>query len=290
MDYVNGYIYSSQQELTVKYLVIGSILSSFLSISFADTLNQDTKANISGKNTASGSLYGAELYSHEAIQFGRFTIRMKMVSEPGVVSSFFTYDNESWQGEGRPWREIDFETIGSHPNVLQTNLITGVASDRVHSEQTTEIAEITNYQTYVLEWTPDAIIWLVNGNEVRKDLASESQQVRDMADRGQTYRSNVWISEVIAWVGEFDETTLPLYQVIDWIEYDSYLPSGEFKKEWRDDFNSFDHKRWGKGNWGFESNMVTFAPENLQVIEGELVFALTLGSKGINSTHYLDAQ
>ena len=270
----------------MKALILSAVIATFSGACFAETLNQDTKAASSDKNQASASLYGAELYSHETVLFGRFTIRMKMVSEPGVVSSFFTYDNQSWQGEGRPWREIDFETIGSHPNILQTNLITGTANDRVHSEQTSEIANIEDYHTYVLEWTPEAIAWFVDGQEVRRDLAAESQQVRDMADTPQTYRSNVWISEVIAWVGELDESNLPLYQIIDWVQYESLETDGTFKAQWKDDFNSFDHSRWGLGNWGFESNMVTFAPENLKVIDGELVFALTLGKKGINVEQY----
>jgi beta-glucanase (GH16 family) len=270
----------------VKALILSAVIATFSGACFADALNQDTKVAISDKNKASAPLYGAELYSHETILFGRFTIRMKMVSEPGVVSSFFTYDNQSWQGEGRPWREIDFETIGSHPDILQTNLITGTQSERVHSERTSEIANIEDYHTYTLEWTPEAIAWFVDDQEARRDTAEESQQVRDMTDTPQTYRSNVWISEVIAWVGQFDESSLPLYQVIDWIQYESLEEDGTYKVQWRDDFDKFDNSRWGRGNWGFDTNMVTFAPENLKVIDGELVFALTLGKKGIDLEQY----
>jgi len=253
---------------------------------FAEDQNQDTKAEVSGKNHASKPLYGAELYSLDKVQFGKFVLRLKMVSEPGVVSSFFTYDNESWQGEGRPWREIDFETIGSKPNILQTNLITGVAEQRIHSEKTHTIDNVEEYQTYTLLWTPDTIVWQVNGKTVREDKRSASEQTRDMADTPQTYRSNIWVSEVIDWVGEFDESHLPLYQVIDWIEYHQLQENGDYTLAWRDDFDHFDDKRWGKGNWGFESNLVTFEPQNLAVVDGELVFALTLGHKGVDLEHY----
>jgi len=249
-------------------------------------LNQDTRAQVSGKNSASASLYGAELYSTDRVLFGKFVIRMKMVSEPGVVSSFFTYDNESWAGEGRPWREVDFETIGSQPNILQTNLITGTSDKRVHSEKTALIADIESYKTYTLEWKPASIVWKVDGEVVRSELATESQQTKEMADTPQTYRSNIWISEVIDWVGQFDETHLPRYQVIDWIEYHEYKADDTFTLAWRDDFNKFDSKRWGKGNWSFDTNIVTFSPDNLKVIEGELVLALTLDKKGIDIEHY----
>ncbi len=78
-------------------------------------------------NTTDQSLYGAEVFSHDKVLFGKFVIRMKMVSSPGVISSFFTYDNESWAG-GIPWREIDIESVGKRADLLQTNLITGEAS------------------------------------------------------------------------------------------------------------------------------------------------------------------
>ncbi|TCS41123.1 glycoside hydrolase family 16 protein [Reinekea marinisedimentorum] len=226
------------------------------------------------------SLYGAELYSLDTVLYGKFVFRMKMQSEPGVVSSFFTYDNQSWQGKGIPWREIDFETIGIRPDLLQTNIITGDLSSRVTTEHEAEVENIGDYHTYTLEWTPDAVIWKVDGVAVRTELAANSQQVIDLRDTPQTYRSNIWISDVPEWVGEIDLSHLPLYQAIDWMEYYSYSKDAGFALQWRDDFDSFDHSRWAKGNWTFDTNRVTFAPENLQVINGELVFALTAGNKG----------
>ena len=267
-------------------LACSLIMPSVVTAQNTTDVNQDTRAKVSGKNSASAPLYGAELYSLERIHFGKFVIHMKMVSLPGVVSSFFTYDNESWQGEGRPWREIDFETIGSHPDLLQTNLITGTASDRVHSEKTTAVKDIESFHTYTLEWTPDSIVWKVNGETVRTDLAKDSKQTRDMSDTPQTYRSNIWISEVIDWVGEFDEKQLPKYQVIDWIEFYEYKQDKTFAFAWRDDFDKFDNERWGKGNWGFDTNLVTFSKDNIKVIDGELVLALTLAESGIDAEHY----
>ncbi len=252
----------------------------------AEDLNQDTLAAQSAKNKASKPVFGAELYSLDTVQFGKFVFRLKMVSEPGVVSSFFTYDNQSWQGEGRPWREIDFETIGRESNVLQSNLITGTSDQRTMSERTTIVDRIDTFHEYTMIWTPERIEWQVDGESIRIDTAETSAQVVDMRDTPQTYRSNIWISEVVDWVGTFDETQLPLYQVIDWVEYYSLTDGGDYTLAWRDDFEKFDYKRWGKGNWGFESNLVTFAPENLDVIDGKLVFALTLGRKGIDVKHY----
>ncbi|MGR5119126.1 family 16 glycosylhydrolase [Vibrio astriarenae] len=237
-------------------------------------INQDTLVKTGALNTSEKAVFGAEVYSHEKVTFGKFVMRMKLVSNPGVVSSFFTYDNESWQG-GIPWREIDIEAIGKSPNQLQTNLITGTAANRIHSETIHAVDELNEFQEYTLIWTPDEITWLVNGETVHQELASNSQQVLDMRDSPQSYRMNIWVSEAAEWVGQFSQQDLPLYQRVDWMEYYSYQ-DGEFIKQWRDDFEHFDAQRWGKGDWGFESNLATFSPDNVTIDNGQLVMALTM--------------
>lgn len=241
--------------------------------------NQDSHARYGPKNTTSTPLYGAEVYSHEKVQFGKFVMRMKMVSQPGVVSSFFTYDNESWQGD-IPWREIDIEAIGKQPNLLQTNLITGVSNNRLHSEHAHHVTNLEDFNEFTLLWTPNAIEWQVNNTMIHRELSDDSQQVRDLRDSPQSYRMNIWISEAVNWVGRFNQQSLPLYQVVDWIEYHEYKEGG-FELAWRDDFDRFDSSRWGKGDWGFESNIVTFHPENAGVHNGRLILALTDENTGI---------
>lgn len=253
---------------------------------FADSLNQDTLRESSNRNVAQTPIFGAELHSFDKVHFGKFVVRMKLVSEPGVVSSFFTYDNESWQGGNREWAEIDFEAVGKNVNVLQTNLITGTASKRIHNEHNSTVNGLKKFHVYTLEWTPDKIVWLVNGKAIREENSESSQQVIDIGKLPQTYRANIWISEVVDWVGKFDHSSLPLYQVIDWIEYHRFNTDGSYTLDWRDDFNTFDNKRWGKGDWGFDSNIVTFSPNNIRVVDGHLVLALTEGDKGLDIDDY----
>ncbi|WP_242426306.1 family 16 glycosylhydrolase [Vibrio sp. qd031] len=260
--------------MKIKTIALATMAISVSHTAYADQApNQDTLLEQGSKNSSSVQLYGAEVYSHEKVLFGKFVIRMKMVSHPGVVSSFFTYDNESWQGSV-PWREIDIEALGKTPNTLQTNLITGMANQRVHSERTETIPNLNDFHEYTLTWTPDAITWLLNGEMLHQELASKSQQVIDMRDSPQSYRMNIWISEAIAWVGKFDASTLPLTQEVDWIEYYRYH-DGEFVLDWRDDFNSFDSKRWGKGDWTFDSNLVTFSQNNAYIENDKLILKLS---------------
>lgn len=128
---------------------------------------------------------------------------MKMVSSPGVISSFFTYDNESWAG-GIPWREIDIESVGKRADLLQTNLITGEANHRIHSEQLHTVDEIDEFHEHTLIWTPDEITWQVDGVTIHQELASQSLQVQDMRDTPQSYRMNLWVADSIDWAGRFN--------------------------------------------------------------------------------------
>ncbi|GMQ46818.1 family 16 glycosylhydrolase [Vibrio sp. 10N] len=224
-------------------------------------------------NSTDKPLYGAEVFSHDKVLFGKFVIRMKMVSKPGVISSFFTYDNESWVG-GLPWREIDIESVGKQSDLLQTNLITGEANNRIHSEQLHTITDIDQFHEYTLIWTPEEIRWQVDGVTIHQELATQSLQVQQMRDTPQSYRMNLWVADSIDWAGRFNSGDLPLEQTIDWIEYHSY-ENGEFRLMWRDDFNYFDSNRWGKANWSFAENLATFRPENAVIVDDTLVLRLT---------------
>lgn len=231
--------------------------------------------------------YGAEVYSRDAVLFGKFEVRAKLVNASGVVSSFFLYDNASWRGRPYPWREIDIESIGREDDLLQTNIITGYADERITSEGETEIDNLdSEYHTYTIEWTPDYVAWFVDGTEIRRDTAENSQQVVDLRDTPQTYRMNLWIAMWEEWVGPFKDKALPQHQFINWIKYYEYTPDGDetFTHKWTDDFDTFDEGRWGKGDWSFEGNLVVFVKKNAQIQDGYLILSLTEGERGFTGT------
>ncbi|MBN1799137.1 MAG: family 16 glycosylhydrolase [Spirochaetales bacterium] len=228
---------------------------------------------------------GAEVFSHEAVLFGKFEVRMRMVNEKGMVSSFFLYDNKSWQGLPHLWREIDIEALGKEKNLLQTNIITGHAASKLMSELKHKVENLhSEYHTYTVEWTPDYIAVYVDGVLLRKDTAAENQQVADLRDTPLTYRMNLWISDAEEWAGRFNKNTLPRFQYVNWIKYYEYTPGkgpggSDFTLAWTDDFNSFNTERWGAGNWGFEGNMAAFDPANAVIKNGYLILCLTKASE-----------
>lgn len=232
---------------------------------------------------------GAELYSSESVKYGRFDIRMKTIAGSGTVSSFFTYYNESYVGGSEPWREIDIEVLGKSTSIWQSNIITGNLTSKQTSEKLHPSTNLNqDYHTYSLEWTPDYIAWYFDGQEVRRD--TKTQQVTDCQSKNQSYRMNLWISDQPAWVGQFNESILPVYQFINWMSYSEYTPGkgpngSNFTLKWKDDFNSFDTQRWGAGDWTFDGNLVDFAKENIVVKDGYCILCLTKSSqKGFNGT------
>ena len=228
---------------------------------------------------------GAELYSKESFKYGKFEARMFMGAGSGVVSSMFLYYDDSLRGGEDPWREVDIEVLGKSPEGFQTNIITGNASKKIMSEDHHDLPTPANkaYQTYAMEWTPDYIAWLVDGKEVRR---STDQQVIDCRDSEQSLRFNLWVANIVSWVGQFDESILPVYQYIDWIQFSSYdEDTKEFSLDWRDDFDEEDlDSRWGTANWTFAENEVDFEPDNVVIKQGKLILSLTkppmLGHEG----------
>ncbi len=268
--------------MAISFSFVMTACNSGDSTSSEETLSSTPSGNTqeeSSTNDPEQSIYGAEVYGFDSdkILYGKFTIRMKMVSKPGVISSFFLYDNDSWAG-GIPWREIDIESIGKSTDLLQTNIITGTSDSQVHSDNVFIINDIESYHEYTLIWTPDEVTWLVDGVQIHQELATNSQQVRDLIGTPQTYRMNLWVAESVAWAGEFDMSSLPLQQEVDWVEYQEYDTSTqEFTFSWRDDFDSgyLDTNRWGVANWTFDDNASTFSTSNVSVEDGNLILRLT---------------
>lgn len=225
---------------------------------------------------ASAKAYkGAEIYSNQSYQYGRYEIRMRVAKASGTLSTFFTYKNGSEVGNTF-WEEIDIEIFGkNNATQWQSNIILGTQRPTIKTEalhnSATSLADA--YHTYTLEWTPDYVAWYFDGVEVRRITGTST--VTSLANP-ESLRLNLWASSVESWVGAFDDSQLPVYQFVSYLEYKTYNTTSKvFEGGWRDEFTSFDTSRWSKANWTFDENRVDFAPENVVVKDGILVLALT---------------
>ena len=219
---------------------------------------------------------GAEIYSSDSYTYGRYEMRMRAAKGGGILSTFFTYKNGSEIGNTF-WEEIDIEIYGKeNASTWQSNIILGTSRPTEQNEKDHEVGGLGDaYHTYVIEWTPDYVAWFVDGVEARR---IEGTSTVTSLVNPQSLRFNIWASESVEWTGAWDDSVLPVYQFVNYIEYKPYDPTTKGFAEtggWRDDFNSFNEKFWNKANWTFESNRVDFSPENVVVKDGILVLALT---------------
>jgi endo-1,3-1,4-beta-glycanase ExoK len=218
---------------------------------------------------------GAELYSNQTYQYGRYEMRMRVANASGTLSTFFTYKNGS-EVANTFWEEIDIEVFGkNNATEWQSNIILGTQRPTIKTEavHTSATSLADAYHTYTLEWTPDYVAWYLDGAEVRRITGTST--VTSLVNP-QSIRFNLWSSTAESWVGPFNDNQLPVYQFINYLDYKTYNATTKtFEGGWRDDFNSFDSSRWSKANWTFDENRVDFVPENVLVKDGVLVLALT---------------
>jgi endo-1,3-1,4-beta-glycanase ExoK len=227
----------------------------------------------------------AEIYSKQTYKYGRYEMRMRVAKGSGVLSTFFTYKNGSEQ-PGVFWEEIDIEIFGkNNATQWQSNVIIGTNRPTTKTEglHSTGFSMGDAYHTYVLEWTPGYIAWFVDGTQVRR--INGGQFVTSLTSP-QDLRFNLWAANIAAWVGPWNDSILPVYQFVNYIEYKPWNAStNSFGTGWRDDFNSFDTNRWNKANWTFSENLADFDPNNVVVKNGILVLALTReGQTGYTGT------
>lgn len=216
---------------------------------------------------------GAEIYSNNAYLYGRYEMRMQSAKASGVLSTFFTYKDGS-QVSGTFWEEIDIEIFGKNNGTQwQSNIIYGTGPTHIEETHTESSLLAEGYHTYVVEWTPEYVAWFVDGVEKRRVTGTST--VNSLTSP-QSLRFNIWASDSVPWVGAWDDSVLPVYQFVNYIEYKAYNATTKtFEGGWRDDFNSFDTSRWDKANWSFDTNRVDFVPENALVKDGILILALT---------------
>jgi len=241
-------------------------------------------------NTAFAKPYkAAEIYTQDSMLYGKYVLRMKAAKGSGIISNFFLWKDGS-ELSSVFWEEVDFEVFGrDNAESWQSNIITGLnsrqTSEGVHPA---DFSFGDDYHTFTLEWTPNYVAWFVDDVEVRRDTGG---QVDDLITDS-TIRLNFWAPDIPAWVGNFNDSILPVEMFVNWAEYHSWNGSGsDFNFEWRDDFDEFDTTRWVKAQHTFGENLTDFVPQNAVVQDGYLVLAMTHeGEEGFNGTVPVDSE
>ena len=176
----------------------------------------------------------AELYTATAYSYGRVETRLRFAVGDGVVSSFFLWKDGSEQA-GMFWNELDFEKLGADCR-LETNPIYGKPSAN-HSQRHTLALDLCGaFHDYVYEWTPEAIVWRMDGQEIRRETGATAQAFAENAGQtGMQIHLNLWPGDA-SFGGTFNPARLPVHQYVDWVLFSDYQ-NGELTLAWREEFD-----------------------------------------------------
>lgn len=214
----------------------------------------------------------AELYTSESYGYGRIEARVQYAPGDGVVSSFFMWKDGS-EVAGTFWNELDFEKVGADCR-LETNPIYGKPAANHSQKHALALDMCQSFHTYAYEWTPEAIVWFVDGMEIRRETGTAAQAYAENAPAGMQIRLNLWPGDA-TFGGNFDPAILPVHEYVDWVQFSKY-EGGQFTLAWREDFDGNTLPAgWLTASWASPKNHSTHAPENVSFINGHAVLSLT---------------
>jgi endo-1,3-1,4-beta-glycanase ExoK len=224
------------------------------------------------------ALSGAELIRNTPQRHGRFEARMRFAAGDGIVSSLFLWKPGSELADAY-WNEIDIEKVGADCQGYSSNAIYGnpelQSTVRVHASSDL----CSEYHTHSLEWTPEHLVWRLDGVEQRRLMPGELAAFEDNAPAGMQIRFNLWVGDA-SFGGVFASSSLPARQYIDWVGYSSYTPAagpdgGDFTPLWREEFESALGAEWSLGTWPSPLGNSTHSPANVTLANGVVVLSLT---------------
>ena len=157
--------------------------------------------------------------------YGRYEVVMRASNAPGIVSAFFSYAGEDM---GDPHDEIDFELLGRSPRQVHLNYFSNGANDPVDVDLWFDTSEADHLYAY--EWSPSAIVWYVDGVEVRRVFASPELRIPTTTAR---VMANIWVGtrRVAEWAGwPTIETASARYRCM------SHMPLGGTGQQCSDSF------------------------------------------------------
>uniref|UniRef100_A0A7S1PDF3 GH16 domain-containing protein n=1 Tax=Vitrella brassicaformis TaxID=1169539 RepID=A0A7S1PDF3_9ALVE len=231
-------------------------------------------------------LQGGGAISKDVYLYGRFESRFRAINCSGVVVSFFLYKRKSEEDDNE-WQEIDIEVLGKDEAYhFQSNIIGGEAGNRIFSQQLhgspDEKSFAEKYHTFAIDWTPDYVKWLIDGNEIRY-VSSADKSVR-IPSKPMEVQQSVWAVHpyIEDWGGSFDERCLPGKAEFDWVRVSSYEhDTRQFIPLYEEDFSESGRllESWEGGDWvllesSFLLSRSDFRKTAVEQNDGRLTIAL----------------
>lgn len=157
--------------------------------------------------------------------YGRYEVIMRPSNAPGMISSFFVYTGEDM---GDPHDEIDFEFLGRSPRQVHLNYYTHDATSPADADLNFDAS--ASDHLYAFEWSPNAIIWYVDGREVHRAVRGYGVPIPTTTGR---IMASVWAGNraVAEWSGTPTvDSASAVYRCI------SHVPIGKIGRQCSDNF------------------------------------------------------
>ena len=212
------------------------------------------------------------------MRYGRFEARVQFAPGDGIISSMFLWKPNSEQA-GVFWNEIDIEKVGTQCMGYASNALYGLPESNHTLDIRSDADGCASYHTHAFEWTPDALIWLLDGTEVRRLTDTELQAYEANALPGMELHFNLWVGNA-DFGGNFSAASLPVHQYINWVSYSAYTPGAgdggsDFTEQWREDFDAPLDNSWLLGTWASPLNLSVHSANNVTIVDGKAVLSLT---------------
>ncbi|WP_235298686.1 family 16 glycosylhydrolase [Portibacter marinus] len=222
---------------------------------------------------------GAEIYTQESYQYGRFEVSMQSAQGDGIISSFFLYNKDA----GCDWpannNEIDFEMTGNNNLIYMTTHHPGESQPWFYGD-TLDFPDSPHagLNTYVIEWEPGIVRWFINGTLV---YVQDDPAALDLKYPMSIFM-NIWPADFEDWVGVWDPSVMPRSASYDYVKYYRYSPDNgntgtdnHFTLEWEDEFDLLDTSRWVIADFKKLSNSYCdFSKSSVSISNSKLILSL----------------
>ena len=206
---------------------------------------------------------------------------MKSSSQKGTASGF--YLSELGVEAEDFFQEMNaFMVIPSHDSVLVTKIHEKNYKENHWEDHPSFAFDDDEFHMYQIEWTPEYISYSVDEREIRR---YEGYQPRDSYH----LKMSVMSLDPRGFETTLDASKLPTQAEVDYVEVYNYnSEEGNFSLRYRDDFDTFNTKRWSKGdNETWVDMTSTFQKDQAFVCNGHLVLSLDVNE---HPEHRCDAE
>lgn len=168
----------------------------------------------------------AAISSREQYLFGKFEAVIQASNAPGVVTGFFLHRDS-------PRQEIDIEIVGGRPEQLLVNVFYNPGDEGAKFDYGYRGAPSSvelgfdaskSAHRYTIEWGPDEITWLVDGQPVHRRVNWNPTPIPHLP---MTLHVNTWPSRSRELAGRLNDRKLPATSMVRSISVDATLGHSE---------------------------------------------------------------